>query len=1283
MKFSYLIGIYALLVSSLIFQAADAQPIDEISIAYNVGNPPLKFQDEKGEASGILMDLWRLWAKKTNIKITFKEALFSDTLEMVKNGDADIHAGLFYSEKRDQFLDYSEGIIDISYHIFYHKSITSKVTLAELTPFKIGVPKGYTETFVREHLPSAILEVYDNFPKLYNAAVKKEILVFLSPAMNLEYYFTQKGIDNEFRYDPAKPVYTRTYFGAVKEGNSALLKKIVDGFGLISAKERVETERKWLKMTTGTDKDTYIIAMDSNYAPITMLNDQGKPAGLFVDIWNTWATKEGVSVKYLFDDLKGSIQSVEEGLADFHSGYENSSAWAVSSRPFYQLKADIFYPAETWVESIENFYGKTIGVTDPFYSRTLMEAHPSIRTMLLANYADLFRKLNNGTIDAFFDDVIAVTDLLTRKGQQGEYKHSGLFVYDAPISAVLRKGRGSLLKRIEGGLNKISLEEFKRMEARWLINPQHGYYHKKTKNLNLSQKEWDWLKSHQTIRVGVDADFAPYSFRDEEGHYHGIAMEFADYIRRQLGIRLKVIDGLSWSEIVVGLRERRLDLTLTMSHFPEREKYVNFTEIYLPTPLVIMRRSRDRSISSEADIEGHTIALVEGYASSVRVMEEHPDVKPLMVKTALEGLLAVATGEADAHVGVLGINLYLIKKNNIANLEVASLYGAGLNGQRFGVRKDWPELAVILDKLLNITSIEEKRRFSEKWLPAAALVKPFPDQTEFTIEEQEWLKAHPQIRIGVNNSWPPMDYIDQDGKPQGIGVDFIRAMNKRLNNRLKIVPGAWNQIYDDVKEKRLDALADITPRPDREPFFYFTQPYLTVPHVIIAREDTGPGLKGLEGKTVGVERGFFIVNVINDKYPKIKVKEYDTTSDALHAAASGETDAYVGNRAVAMYLINQELISNLKVYDKIKETVSINAFGVRKDWPLLLSILQKTLNSLTENEKIKIFGKWAEAKGPRIKLSQKEINWLRAHPKLRLGYDKALPPLEYRDAKGNFVGIAADYMQYIEKLLNIEIEPVKTDTWGDALKAVKTGELDLISAVADTPERRKFLDFTRPYFGFPLVIVTSEDVPYLSKMDQLDGQKVSVVSDYVSHDLLKKNHSNYKLVPVTDVKSGLLQVASGKASAFIGSMATISHAIGQEGITGVKISGETPYHFEVSVGTRKDMPTLAVLMQKALDSISKEEHNAIHRKWLSVTFEQHVDYGLLWRTAGGFVLLIMAALFWVRFLAKQKRVVQIAKLNAEEAVRDLRNEIVVRKKSGKSSRGGQQDKEHFSFQHVA
>ncbi|MCP4691139.1 MAG: PAS domain S-box protein, partial [Desulfobacterales bacterium] len=155
------------------------------------------------------------------------------------------------------------------------------------------------------------------------------------------------------------------------------------------------------------------------------------------------------------------------------------------------------------------------------------------------------------------------------------------------------------------------------------------------------------------------------------------------------------------------------------------------------------------------DLNGLAAAMVEGYSSSARVMKDQPKARPLMVKTAREGLFAVATGKADAYVGVLGINLYLARENGITNLKVASLYGGGVNGQRFGVRKDWPQLASIMDKALAAMPAGHKRRLFERWLPVQAIPvnqtrqAPSSDEIDPTRKEMDWLFSGAAPQIGL------------------------------------------------------------------------------------------------------------------------------------------------------------------------------------------------------------------------------------------------------------------------------------------------------------------------------------------------------------------------------------------------------------------------------------------------------------------------------------------------------------------------------------------------------
>lgn len=77
-----------------------------IKIVYPVVMAPYTFKDGADEAQGLAIDLLRLWSKKTGIPIRFTSAAWNESLEMMRGGKADLHASLYYTEERDEYLDY-------------------------------------------------------------------------------------------------------------------------------------------------------------------------------------------------------------------------------------------------------------------------------------------------------------------------------------------------------------------------------------------------------------------------------------------------------------------------------------------------------------------------------------------------------------------------------------------------------------------------------------------------------------------------------------------------------------------------------------------------------------------------------------------------------------------------------------------------------------------------------------------------------------------------------------------------------------------------------------------------------------------------------------------------------------------------------------------------------------------------------------------------------------------------------------------------------------------------
>jgi len=139
-------------------------------------------------------------------------------------------------------------------------------------------------------------------------------------------------------------------------------------------------------------------------------------------------------------------------------------------------------------------------------------------------------------------------------------------------------------------------------------------------------------------------------------------------------------------------------------------------------------------------------------------------------------------------------------------------------------------------------------------------------------------------------------------------------------------------------------------------------------------------------------------------------------------------------------------------------------------------------------------------------LTSKQKKWLSKHPKLRLGVDPAWPPFEFIDKNGNYAGIGSGFIKAISDRLNIKMTPMPGLTWSQVIEKAKAGEIDVLPAVIRTPDRDKYLNFTKPYLSFPIVTATNKNTPFIGSIKDLEGYRVGVVKDYYTEDILRNDH---------------------------------------------------------------------------------------------------------------------------------------------------------------------------------
>ncbi|HVY98674.1 MAG TPA: response regulator [Dongiaceae bacterium] len=231
-----------------------------------------------------------------------------------------------------------------------------------------------------------------------------------------------------------------------------------------------------------------------------------------------------------------------------------------------------------------------------------------------------------------------------------------------------------------------------------------------------------------------------------------------------------------------------------------------------------------------------------------------------------------------------------------------------------------------------------------------------------TADERSWLGAHQPIRLGLyKGGWAPFDIIDRTGRHDGISADYLSLVTQRLGIQVEpVMLPDWQSVLDAVKAQRVDLVASVAQTPAREGFLAFSKPYITSSNVLFARRDNTAvkSLSSLAGKTVAIERGYALAEVLPKAVPGINLMTVDDTEAALRAVSGGRADAYVGDLIVASFLIDRLNLANLAPHTEAGLPTSALHFGVRKDWPELAALLDRAIDTIGESDRRRIRDRW-------------------------------------------------------------------------------------------------------------------------------------------------------------------------------------------------------------------------------------------------------------------------------------------------------------------------------------
>lgn len=217
--------------------------------------------------------------------------------------------------------------------------------------------------------------------------------------------------------------------------------------------------------------------------------------------------------------------------------------------------------------------------------------------------------------------------------------------------------------------------------------------------------------------------------------------------------------------------------------------------------------------------------------------------------------------------------------------------------------------------------------------------------------------------LGLDDSFPPMGYRDENNEIVGFDIDVAREVCKLLGVELVLQPIDWNSKEQELATKQIDCIWNgFTVTEERRKAITFSDSYVENAQVVIVKKDSPyKSLADLEGKNVGLQAGSSAAEAVEDT-PDFKksikgVIEFSDNLKALMDLEVGGCDAVVMDLLVANYAIGQ----TGKDFVILDESLAAEeyAIGFRYGENALAQAVNEKLSELAKSGKLaEIATKW-------------------------------------------------------------------------------------------------------------------------------------------------------------------------------------------------------------------------------------------------------------------------------------------------------------------------------------
>ncbi|MDX1677648.1 diguanylate cyclase domain-containing protein [Arsukibacterium sp.] len=465
---------------------------DTLLLGLSVQNQPLMDVTSQGEATGLLVDLWRLWSEKTGTSIAFVPDNTIDSLASLANQRIDAYIGF-------PAVDNLSPQLTQAYHIYSFSTAYYRLKSSQQPPLEshfagnIGIfnNTSYLAELQRRY-PAVTFKRYPSLETLANATLKGEIDGFFSADVIAQTRLDQLNLANHFVDMPTTRMFAPLYVYTHIE-NSELAEKIKQGFNQIPLSELSVIEKQWIRSPEHSYFDDYSnnipltpqerdwlaaqsplrVGIMNNWPPMEFVDEAGNITGLTNEILQVLSKRLNIRFELtVYDDFDIILADLKQRNIDLVANVspkEERKTYALFTEPFWTVQwAVISHIGTDNIASANQLKGKRIAIFKDYQlSSDLADLIADVEVVKVSDINDGIRLLQNNRVDFVLDSLEAGSRALK---QTNAINLKIQLIDDLPeqLSLVaVRSDYQPLLPILNKGLRSISEADRAQMYKNW------------------------------------------------------------------------------------------------------------------------------------------------------------------------------------------------------------------------------------------------------------------------------------------------------------------------------------------------------------------------------------------------------------------------------------------------------------------------------------------------------------------------------------------------------------------------------------------------------------------------------------------------------------------------------------------------------------------------------------------------------------------------------------------------------------------------------------------------